>query len=370
MSISGYDALLKFIHDLLPKDSKLPNTFSESKKLLSGLGMPYEKIDACVNGCMLFRKEHKDKTACHICREPRYVQLDSEDSETRSRPIARKVLRYLPIIPRLQRLYLAEESAKHMRYHKEGHHENPKLIIHPSDAEAWKHFDREYPEFAKEATNVRLGICTDGFTPFSFGTAPYSCWPVFVTPYNLPPGMCMKKENIFLSLVIPGPDHPGKNLDVYMQPLYDDLEKLWSERVVTYDSYTKKTFRLKACYFWSVSDFPALGMVSGHSTHGKFACPVCLGGLSAIWLAKGTKYCWFDCHRQFLPVEHAFRRSLKGFQKKKQVFNLPPPCLTGEQVHAQIKALVPNKGKGTHKFEGYGKTHNWTRFWFVEFALL
>lgn len=247
-----------------------------------------------------------------------------------------------------------------MRYHKEGHRENPELIIHPSDAEAWKHFDLEYPEFAKEATNVRLGICTDGFTPFSFGTAPYSCWPVFVTPYNLPPGMCLKKENIFLSLVIPGPDHPGKNLDVYMQPLYDDLEKLWSEGVVTYDSYTKKTFRLKACYFWSVSDFPALGMVSGHSTHGKFACPVCLGGLSAIWLAKGTKYCWFDCHRQFLPVEHAFRRSLKGFQKKKQVFNPPPPRLTGEQVHAQIKALVPNKGKGTHKFEGYGKTHNWT----------
>lgn len=364
MSISAYDTFLMFVHDLLPKDSKLPTTFSESKKLLSSLGMPYEKIDACVNGCMLFRKENKDKSVCDYCNEPRYVQTNSqessEDSETRSRPIARKVLRYLPIIPRIQRLYLAEESAKQMRYHKEGHRENPELLVHPSDGEAWKSFDRAYPRFAEEPRNVRLGLCTDGFTPFSFGTAPYSCWPVFVTPYNLPPGMCMKKENIFLSLVIPGPEHPGKNLDVYMQPLYDDLQKLWDEGVVTYDSYTKKTFRLKACYFWSVSDFPALGMVSGHSTHGKFACPVCLGGLSAFWLTNGTKYCWFDCHRQFLPAEHAFRRSLKGFRKNKQIFNPPPPRLTGEQVHAQIKSLVPNKGKGNHTFEGYGTTHNWT----------
>ncbi|KAM0893013.1 hypothetical protein ACQ4PT_025374 [Festuca glaucescens] len=149
MYISAYDTFLMFVHDLLPKDSKLPAIFSESKKLLSSLGMPYEKIDACVNGCMLFRKENKDKSVCDYCNEPRYVQTNSqensEDSETRSRPIARKVLRYLPIIPRIQRLYLVEESAKQMQYHKEGHHENPELLVHPSDDEAWKSFDRAYP---------------------------------------------------------------------------------------------------------------------------------------------------------------------------------------------------------------------------------
>ncbi|KAL0347771.1 UNVERIFIED_CONTAM: hypothetical protein Scaly_1793100 [Sesamum calycinum] len=34
-----------------------------------------------------------------------------------------------------------------------------------SDAKAWKHFDRMYPNFAEELRNVRLGFCTDGFAP-------------------------------------------------------------------------------------------------------------------------------------------------------------------------------------------------------------
>ena len=113
----------------------------------------------------------------------------------------------------------------------------------------------------------------------------------------------MKKENIFLTLVIPGPKHPGKNLDVYMEPLYDDLQLLWNEGVLVYNRSVCSTLRVRACYFYSISDLPALGMVSGHSTHGKFACPVCLRTVSAVWLVNGWKYCWFDCHRQFLPID-------------------------------------------------------------------
>ena len=47
-------------------------------------------------------------------------------------------------------------------------------------------------------------MATNGFTPFSINAAPYSCWPVFVTPLNLPPGIIMKSEYIFLALVVPG----------------------------------------------------------------------------------------------------------------------------------------------------------------------
>jgi hypothetical protein len=41
---------------------KLPKNLYEAKKLLGALNMPYEKIDACPNHCMLFRKENADKT--------------------------------------------------------------------------------------------------------------------------------------------------------------------------------------------------------------------------------------------------------------------------------------------------------------------
>ena len=48
-----------------------------------------------------------------------------------------------------------------MRIHEEG------MLTHPADGEAWKHFDKKYPAFAAESRNIRLGLCTDGFSPFS-----------------------------------------------------------------------------------------------------------------------------------------------------------------------------------------------------------
>ena len=112
-------------------------------------------------------------------------------STSKGKEVAHSVLTYFPIGPRLQRLYATKKIAAHMRWHKE----NPRVsgkMAHPSDGEAWKHFDATYPDFASEARNVRLGLYTDGFAPFGeFGNS-YSCWPVMTIPYNLPPCLCMK----------------------------------------------------------------------------------------------------------------------------------------------------------------------------------
>ena len=89
---------------------------------------------------------------------------------------------------------------------------NLNVMVHPSDAEAWTHFNTICPDFAMDARNVRVAMGTDGFNPFGFGKAQYSCWPVFVISLNLPPALCMKEENIFFSLVIPGPVHPWNNI--------------------------------------------------------------------------------------------------------------------------------------------------------------
>jgi len=175
VSATGYDTLLRLICDLLPEDSNIPKNFNESKKMLASLGMPYEKIDACYNGCMLFRKEHKDKITCDKCGEPKYHERNHSDSNKHLKPIARKVLRYLPIIPRIKRLFISEEIAKHMGSHKETCWKKPGVMMHPSDGEAWKAFDQLFPDFANEPRNIRFGLCTDGFTPFSFNAASYSC---------------------------------------------------------------------------------------------------------------------------------------------------------------------------------------------------
>ena len=37
----------------------------------------------------------------------------------------------------------------------------------------------------------------------------------------------MQRKTMFLSLIIPGPDYPGKQLGVFMQPLVDALHHSW-----------------------------------------------------------------------------------------------------------------------------------------------
>jgi len=56
-------------------------------------------------------------------------------------------------------------------------------MSHPADGEAWQDFDRQYPDFAEEARNIRLGLATDGFNPFGNMNTKYSMWPVIVVPY-------------------------------------------------------------------------------------------------------------------------------------------------------------------------------------------
>ncbi|KAL0395470.1 UNVERIFIED_CONTAM: hypothetical protein Slati_4513200 [Sesamum latifolium] len=96
-------------------------------------------------------------------------------------------------------------------------------MCHPSNAEAWRHFDRTYPDFAWPR-NVRLGLCTDGFTPYGQYGHTYSCWPVILTPYNFPLGMCISSEYKFLTMVISSPSNPKRLVDVYLEPLIEELQ--------------------------------------------------------------------------------------------------------------------------------------------------
>ena len=82
---------------------------------------------------------------------------------------------------------MTEESAKQMIWHKKGKRYNPKKMVHASDGEAWIHFDSIHREKAEEARNVRVALAIDEFNPYGMLAAPYTCWPVFVIPLNLPP---------------------------------------------------------------------------------------------------------------------------------------------------------------------------------------
>ena len=110
-----------------------------------------------------------------------------------------------------------------MRWHKEKR-VNDGVLRHPADAEAWKEFDKMHNSFSQDPRNVRLGLASDGFNPFSNMNTSHSTWPVLLVPYNLPPWKCMKSPFFIMSLLIPGPKSPGNEIDVYLQPLIDELK--------------------------------------------------------------------------------------------------------------------------------------------------
>jgi hypothetical protein len=218
------------------------------------------------------------------------VKVINEDGVSVTTKVAVKQLRYIPITPRLKQLFLSEETVKQMRWHKEGKRdsEDSDIMLHPTDVKAWQALDHFDPEFAWDPRSVRLGLSTDGFQSHSIDSSPYSCWPVFVMPYNLPPNICLKQGFIFLALVIPGPKEPKKQMNVFMQPLFEELKKLWSG-VDAYDSHLKCRFNLCATYLWSIHDYLAYGKFAGWCVHGRLKCPVCMEDSDAFRLEHGKK---------------------------------------------------------------------------------
>jgi hypothetical protein len=84
-SNTSFSMLLEFINELMhPDASLLPKDTYEAKKYLKDLGLEYEKISACRNGCMLFWKENEKLDKCTFCNESRWKDnLINEDGSTK-----------------------------------------------------------------------------------------------------------------------------------------------------------------------------------------------------------------------------------------------------------------------------------------------
>nr|GFA05284.1 hypothetical protein [Tanacetum cinerariifolium] len=170
--------------------------------------------------CCLFQgDDNKDLDFYPVCNTSRW-----KDSSIPEKKVPKKVLRYFPIIPRLQCLYKSSHTAKEMIWHATKKCMEPGKMQHPVDGRAWKNFVTKYLDFTKEQRNVRLGLAVDGFNPFGNLSQAYIMWPVILTTYNLPSWLCMKESSVMLTLLIPGPKSPGKDIDVYLRPLIEDLK--------------------------------------------------------------------------------------------------------------------------------------------------
>ncbi|XP_050222335.2 uncharacterized protein LOC126672428 [Mercurialis annua] len=283
-------------------------------------------------------EENENLDTCPTCKAPRWKLGCGKRKK-----VAIKILRHFLLVPRLQGLFMSKDIGENMRWHKEKRVDDD-TIRYPADATEWKDFDQKYAWFGKDSRNVRLGLTSDGFNPFGNMSTSYSMWPVIVTPYNLPPWKCMKKNFLMLSLLIPGKESPGNNIDVYLRPLINELKELWETGVTTYDAYS------------------AYGMLFGWSTKGKLACLVCNKWTCSLTLKNGVKQCYMG-HRRYLHAQHSWRKSRKF--DGKQEHGSKPEKLSGDEVLRQLdllsKDLVFGKTPNQKKRARGPEELNWTK---------
>lgn len=323
--ISEMFALLHRV--ILQQPNSLPDSGYEAHSHLKNLGIEYETIDVCPNNCVLFRGPYKDKQLCPNCDSMRRrLQGNSW--------VAEKVLRYFPITERLARMFRSPMQAAAMTWHDRPQIRD-NLMRGPADSPQWRFINERYPDFAKDARNVRLAIAADGMNPFSEKRSVHSTWPVCLLNYNVAPWMTTKRYFILLAMIIPGKKSvTSDNFDVFLEPLVDELYKLWMDGVMCRDAgrwRNESHFIMRAMVIWTIHDLQAYGMMAGCTTKGFKGCPICGPYTISRRSRSLSKNVMDNQHRRMLPLDNDMRYDCEHFRGGVD-HNPPPPLITGAEV--------------------------------------
>ncbi|XP_062074976.1 uncharacterized protein LOC133778967 [Humulus lupulus] len=321
----GFSDLIAFFKEVMPEENEIPISLYEAKKTLSTLGMEYEKIHACSNDCILYCKEFAEASNCPVCKRSRW-KLKNNSKEVRS----------------CKRLFRNYNHAKNLIWHEEGRIKDGKLR-HVADSPAWRIVDDKWEKIKKDPRNLRLGLSADGINPHSSLSSSYSCWPIVLVVYNLPPLLVMKRRYTMLTLLISGPRQPGNDIDVFLAPLIDDLKILWNGVEGCYDRYKDEYFTLRAVLLFTINDYPTLCNLAGCTGKGYKGCVVCGDHTYSRWLYKSKKACYMG-HRRYLKLNHPYRKYKKSFDGQ-EVLDLPPEPLSGELIFEKVQDINIQFGK-------------------------
>jgi len=338
-SDTSFNELLETLADNFPEGNKVPANTYRAKKMIRPVAMKLKKFHACPNHCILYRGEYENLQSCPRCGASRYkrnagcrADVDVEGPKKKQKKTSEKKqapppdqdeeeegymqrkspalsVWYLPVIDRLRALFGNPEDAKLMTWHASAERtKGDGKLRHPSDGKQWKRFDEKFSkEFGDEARNVRFALSTDGMNPFGEISSTHSTWPVILTMYNLPPYLCQKRRYLLLTMIISGPKQPGNDIDVFLEPLMEDMKTLWEKGVKIMDASTKEPFTLKAIIFVTITDYPGLFSLSGQ-IKGKTGCAICIDGTIFTYLPASKKLVYMR-HRRFLHKKHRYRET-------------------------------------------------------------
>lgn len=217
-SKESFSRLLKVLNAfILPDGNSLPSSYADALSAIKQFVIPVEKHDCCINDCIIFRKcpegNFNELSECPKCSEPRY-QCNTK--------IARKVFKYLPLAPRLNRMFKNENLSRDLQSHLTSRNSSIRHISDIHQSQAWKSRYCSSGPFHGDPRGISLSVCTDGMNPFSKEKVVYSMWPIVVTILNLPRRTRNLPGSILLVGIIPGSEEP-RNMDPYLDMLVDEI---------------------------------------------------------------------------------------------------------------------------------------------------
>ena len=215
-------------------DSNLPDSYEAALQAIEPYLVDTIVYDVCTNDCIVFRKEHAESTQCPKCGSNRYIAPGSE--------VAVRKFNYLPLKPRLARLFGTASTAAVLQAHATA--ERGAKVYDIQQSSAWDAAYGQDGVFGRDPRGISLALCTDGVNPWAHNKVTYSMWPIMLTLLNLPRHLQNRFSSILLIGIVPGNGtQEAHDLNPYIDIMVDEMLEMSSSKM--FDAYQNAPFECK-----------------------------------------------------------------------------------------------------------------------------
>lgn len=338
-------------------DDSLPSTYYEARKLITPFLVKKIKYDVCINDCIVYKNneilKYADLQKCPKCGEDRF-------SLSKRGNVARRTFVYIPIGPRLARIYGESNLAKIVQCHPGDEFEGTDMYdIHQSPT--WKSLYAADGYFAGNKMGVSLALELDGVNPYHNIGVQYSMTPIMITILNFPRHVRNCFGNIQLLGIIPSAK--GNSPYQYQQDAYVDIfvdELLALTECTAYSAYHSAPIEVKIKLLLYILDYPGLSkLFHQHGSGSISGCHWCeVQGEKCNHLDKVI----YLSNRSYLQDDDELRNDMFHFPKKVIDTSKAPVArnMSADKSYRAAYELAKNKSRSNVIATATGCKSNYT----------